>query len=52
MNIRKKISFILIVVIFLYATLIIVFTNQLWNRELEKQDIEQAMKNNDIVTKE
>ena len=51
MNIRKKISFILISVIFLYATLIIVFTNQLWNRALEKQDIEQAMKNNDIVLK-
>lgn len=51
MNIRKKISFILISVIFLYATLIIVFTNKLWNKELEKQDIEQAIKNNDIVLK-
>lgn len=48
---EKRFLYILISVIFLYGTLIIVFTNQLWNRALEKQDIEQAMKNNDIVLK-
>ena len=51
MNIRKKVSLLLTVVIFLYAAFLIIFNSKLWNQELEKMDIESVSQNNKVILK-
>jgi len=51
MNIQKKTSSLLIIVIFIYASLIITLNNSLWNQALMDLDSEQSINNNKILNK-
>lgn len=51
MNIQKKTSILLVLVIIFYSTLLITINTGLWNSKLRTLDIEQSKKNNFIIIK-